>query len=147
MPRRCWNRKRFRRTIKVFCPGYAEFYGRIFHDAEKAAHGEVDLHKAIVHSCDVYFYNVGKQLGIDRISYYATKLGLGRKTGIDLAGRRTRTGAFGRVETARVPPEVVSGRNDFGGNRPGRDGRHSDADWPTPSAALPWAAYSTSLTC
>ncbi len=46
----------------------------------------MDLHSAIVHSCDVYFYNVGKQLGIDRISYYATKLGLGRKTGIDLPG-------------------------------------------------------------
>ena len=68
---------------KVFCPGYAEFYGRVFHDAEKD-HGEVDLHKAIVKSCDVYFYNVGQRLGIDRISYYATKLGLGRKTGVDL---------------------------------------------------------------
>jgi penicillin-binding protein 2 len=73
-------------SFKVFCPGYAEFYGRIFHDAEKPAHGEMDLHNAIVHSCDVYFYNVGKLLGIDRISYYATKLGLGRKTGIDLPG-------------------------------------------------------------
>ena len=71
---------------KVFCPGYAEFYGRTFHDAEKEGHGEMDLHNAIVHSCDVYFYNVGKQLGIDRLSYYATKLGLGRKTGVDLPG-------------------------------------------------------------
>jgi penicillin-binding protein 2 len=44
----------------------------------------VDLHKAIVKSCDVYFYNVGERMGIDRISYYATKLGLGRKTGVDL---------------------------------------------------------------
>ena len=73
-------------SLKVFCPGYAQFYGRTFHDAEKTGHGEMDLHSAIVHSCDVYFYNVGKQLGIDRISYYATKLGLGRKTGIDLPG-------------------------------------------------------------
>ncbi len=46
----------------------------------------MDLHKAIVKSCDVYFYNVGQRLGIDRISYYATKLGLGRKTDIDLPG-------------------------------------------------------------
>jgi len=76
-------------TYKVFCPGYAEFYGRIFHDAEKEGHGEMDLHSAIVHSCDVYFYNVGKQLGIDRISYYAANLGLGRKTGIDLPGEET----------------------------------------------------------
>ena len=70
----------------VFCPGYAEFYGRVFHDGEKEGHGDMDLHEAIVHSCDVYFYNVGKQLGIDRISYYGTNLGLGRKTGIDLPG-------------------------------------------------------------
>lgn len=70
--------------FKVFCPGYAEFYGRTFHDSEKGGDGEVDLHKAIVRSCDVYFYNVGKALGIDRISYYAMKLGLGRKTGVDL---------------------------------------------------------------
>jgi penicillin-binding protein 2 len=44
----------------------------------------VDFHKAIVQSCDIYFYNVGKRLGIDRISYYSTKLGLGKRTGIDL---------------------------------------------------------------
>jgi len=71
--------------FKVFCPGYAEFYGRVFHDDKVGeSHGEMDLHDAIVKSCDVYFYNVGQRLGIDRISYYATQLGLGRKTGIDL---------------------------------------------------------------
>ena len=72
--------------FKVFCPGYATFYGRVFHDAEKGGHGEMDLHNAIVKSCDVYFYNVGQRLGVDRISYYATSLGLGRKTGVDLPG-------------------------------------------------------------
>jgi len=66
----------------VYCPGSAEFYGRVFHCDH--AHGEVDIHKAIVASCDVYFYNVGKQLGIDRISFYANALGLGHLTGIDL---------------------------------------------------------------
>jgi len=71
-------------TYKVYCPGYATFYGRVFHCDH--AHGEVDLHKAIVASCDVYFYNVGKLLGIDRISYYANALGLGHLTGIDLPG-------------------------------------------------------------
>ncbi len=70
----------------VFCPGSAEFYGRVFHDWKKEGHGNVDLHEAIVHSCDVFFYNVGKQLGIDRISFYGANLGLGRKTGIDLPG-------------------------------------------------------------
>ncbi len=73
----------------VFCPGSAEFYGRVFHDWEKRGHGEVDLHKAIVHSCDVFFYNLGKQLGIDRISFYAGNLGLGHRTGVDLPGEET----------------------------------------------------------
>lgn len=68
----------------VYCPGYADFYGRIFHCDQ--AHGLVDLHKGIVASCDVYFFNVGKLLGIDRISHYATGLGLGQLTGIDLPG-------------------------------------------------------------
>lgn len=70
----------------VFCPGSAEFYGRVFHDWKKEGHGNVDLRDAIVHSCDVFFYNVGKQLGIDKISFYGANLGLGRKTGIDLPG-------------------------------------------------------------
>lgn len=70
----------------VFCPGSAEFYGRVFHDWKKEGHGEVDLHKAIVNSCDVFFYNLGKQLGIDRISFYGGNLGLGHRTGIDLPG-------------------------------------------------------------
>ncbi len=68
----------------VFCPGSAEFYGRVFHCWQKKGHGTVNLHEAVVHSCDVFFYNVGKRLGIDRIAYYAYKLGLGHKTGIDL---------------------------------------------------------------
>lgn len=66
----------------AYCPGYATFYGRVFHCDH--SHGEVDIHKGIVASCDVYFYNVGKLLGIDRISYYASGLGLGQRTGIDL---------------------------------------------------------------
>jgi penicillin-binding protein 2 len=73
-------------TMTAYCPGYATFYGRVFkcHVFGKGGHGEVDLHKAIVQSCDVYFYNVGKLLGIDRISLYANALGLGHRTGIDL---------------------------------------------------------------
>ncbi len=70
----------------VFCPGYAVFYGTVRHDWDPKGHGEVGLHKAIVHSCDVFFYNVGQRLGIDRIAYYATAFGLGKRTGIDLPG-------------------------------------------------------------
>ncbi len=76
-------------NFSVFCRGTTDFYGRIFHCWQKQGHGEVSLHKGVVQSCDVFFYNVGKRLGIDRIAYYAVKLGLGRKTGIDLPSEET----------------------------------------------------------
>jgi penicillin-binding protein 2 len=71
----------------IFCSGSATFYGHTFHCDKH--HGTLDLHEAIVHSCDVYFYNVGNELGIDRISTYAKMMGLGRKTGIDLPNEDT----------------------------------------------------------
>ncbi|HEY6944791.1 MAG TPA: penicillin-binding protein 2 [Candidatus Acidoferrum sp.] len=75
-------------SFSVFCPGYGTFYGRQFKCwvfwQNKAPHGVVDIHKAVNQSCDIFFYNLGMRLGIDRISYYAEKFGLGRKTGIDL---------------------------------------------------------------
>jgi penicillin-binding protein 2 len=71
----------------IFCPGQATFYGHTFHCDKH--HGTLDLHEAIVHSCDVYFYTVGNELGIDRISTYAKMMGLGRKTGIDLPNEDT----------------------------------------------------------
>ena len=73
-------------SFTTFCPGYATFYGRQFKCwvYGKAGHGVMDVHNAIVHSCDVFFYNIGMRMGIDRISKYAKMLGLGSRTGIDL---------------------------------------------------------------
>ncbi|HYA64201.1 MAG TPA: penicillin-binding protein 2, partial [Candidatus Sulfotelmatobacter sp.] len=73
-------------NFTTFCPGYANFYGRMFKCwvYGKGSHGAVSLHSAIVHSCDVFFYNVGMRMGIETISKYAKMLGLGAKTGIDL---------------------------------------------------------------
>ncbi len=77
-------------SFTAFCPGYATFYGRqfkcwiYFAKTGPRSHGEVNLHEGILKSCDVFFYNVGMRLGIDRLAYYATKLGLGHRTGIDL---------------------------------------------------------------
>jgi penicillin-binding protein 2 len=71
-------------TMHVHCAGSAEFYGRRFGCWVKTGHGEVDLEKAIYQSCDVFFYTLAEKLGIDRIAKYATMLGLGQKTGIDL---------------------------------------------------------------
>ena len=73
-------------NFTAFCPGYGTFYGRQFKCwvYGKSSHGVVDLHKAILESCDVFFYNVGMRLGIERLSYFGSKLGIGHKTGIDL---------------------------------------------------------------
>jgi penicillin-binding protein 2 len=69
-------------AFTVHCPGFAVFYGHRYkcHEVD----GTVSLHKGIVKSCDVYFYNVGNKLGIDQIAYYATQAGYGQPTGIDL---------------------------------------------------------------
>jgi len=47
-------------------------------------HGDIDLVQALAQSCDVYFYKVGQELGVDRLAFYATACGLGEQTGIDL---------------------------------------------------------------
>lgn len=71
-------------TTAYFCSGAINLYGNVFHCHGGHGHGTVGLHQAIVNSCNIFFYNVGKILGIERISYYAHKMGLGEKTGIDL---------------------------------------------------------------
>jgi penicillin-binding protein 2 len=73
--------------MHVNCGGGANFYGRYFKCwvlAEHRTHGVVDISKAIYQSCDVFFYTLAEKLGIDRIAKWATMLGLGQKTGIDL---------------------------------------------------------------
>jgi len=70
--------------LHVNCVGSAEFYGRRFGCWVKGGHGPVTLEKAIYQSCDVFFYTLANKLGIEKIAKYATDLGLGQKTGIDL---------------------------------------------------------------
>jgi penicillin-binding protein 2 len=55
---------------------------------KKSGHGVISLRRALVESCDVYFYEVGKRLGIDRIYDYATRFGLGKPTGITLGSEK-----------------------------------------------------------
>lgn len=71
-----------------FCGGAAYFYGRPFNCWQRGGHGTLSLTEAIRHSCNVYFYNVGRRMGIDRIAESAKKLGLGERTGIDLPGEK-----------------------------------------------------------
>lgn len=73
-------------STSVHCPGGATFYGHYFKCDE--IHGTVDLHRAIVHSCDTFFFTVGNHIGIDRIAEYAELAGIGKKTGIDLPNEK-----------------------------------------------------------
>ena len=75
--------------FRVSCAGSATFYGRPFKCWKKGGHGSVDLRHAIEQSCDVYFYTVAKMTGIDKINKWATALGLGVKSGIDLPNEVT----------------------------------------------------------
>ena len=72
----------------VTCRGVFRLAGesRPYRDWKKSGHGIVDMHKAIVESCDVYFYRNAVNLGIDYIHQFLTRLGFGRLTGIDLMG-------------------------------------------------------------
>ena len=74
-----------------FCRGAWRMPGgrdRVRRDWKREGHGTVDLRKAIATSCDVYFYDVANQMGIDRIHDYLAQFGLGTATGIDIAGER-----------------------------------------------------------
>ena len=70
--------------FKVHCAGGATFFGRFFKCWKKGGHGAIDLRHAIEQSCDVFFYTVGNMVGVDRIHKWATLLGLGAVSGIDL---------------------------------------------------------------
>jgi penicillin-binding protein 2 len=69
---------------RVFCPGGATFFGRFFKCHLAGGHGSVDMRHAIEKSCNTYFYTLGNMLGVDRIHKWASLLGLGERSGIDL---------------------------------------------------------------
>jgi len=75
----------------VFCTGGYQFGRRVYHDWKASGHGSVDLRKALIHSCDVYFYTVGQRMGIDTMAFYAHQFGLGEETGVELPSERIGT--------------------------------------------------------
>jgi penicillin-binding protein 2 len=72
----------------VFCGGAAVIYGHQFRCWRKGGHGTVDIHRALKLSCDVYFYQLGQKLGIERIARYARLFGLGSRTGVEIRGEK-----------------------------------------------------------
>lgn len=68
----------------VFCPGHVDLGSHRFHCWKKTGHGTVNMIEALQHSCDVYFYEVARRVGIDRIAEVAKRFGLGAPLGVDL---------------------------------------------------------------
>lgn len=75
-------------STKVDCKGGINYGKWHFGCWKKSGHGILSLHRALVESCDVYFYEVGKKVGFDKIYNYATMFGLGEETGISIGRER-----------------------------------------------------------
>ncbi len=77
---------RFRQ--KEYCPGYFQLpnHSHKYRDWKKGGHGAVDLERAIVESCDVYFYELAYSMGVDQMSAFLDQFGFGKRTGIDITG-------------------------------------------------------------
>jgi penicillin-binding protein 2 len=73
---------------QVFCRGHTQLGNARFHCWKRHGHGWQDMYDAHQNSCDVYFYDIAKRIGIDRIAEMATRFGLGDKTGIDLPSEK-----------------------------------------------------------
>jgi penicillin-binding protein 2 len=76
-------------TERVFCPGHYDLGDTRFHCWRRFGHGSMDMRAALKNSCDVYFYELAKRTGIDRISAMAKRFGLGVDLDIELPGTRS----------------------------------------------------------
>lgn len=78
-------------TRKTFCRGYFTLPNSThrYRDWKPEGHGAVDIHDALQQSCDVYFYEISVDVGIDRMHYYLDQFGLGQPTGIDINGEHS----------------------------------------------------------
>jgi len=73
---------------EIFCPGYLDLGNRRFHCWKRGGHGRVNMYTGISRSCDFYFYEVAKRVGVDDIAAMARRFGLGEKLGIELPSER-----------------------------------------------------------
>ena len=78
------------RETKKYCPGFFRLPGHDhkYRDWKKGGHGRVDVDIAITQSCDVFFYNLAHEIGVDKLQAYLKQFRFGEKTGIDMVGER-----------------------------------------------------------
>ncbi len=85
-------------NTRINCTGGLNYGKWTFGCWNKGGHGSVNMHRAIVESCDVYFYEIGRRLGINNIYKYAIMFGLGRETGVELMPVKERKGLIPTAE-------------------------------------------------
>ena len=88
-------------TTVVVCPGHFRLGRRVYRCWKRGGHGPVDLESALAGSCDVYFYELGKTLGVETLARYARLFGFGAKTGIEIRGEVSGPCSDTRMEDAR----------------------------------------------
>ncbi len=69
----------------VYCTGQYEYIDQVFACFNKTAHGLINVEQALQHSCNIFFFELARQLGIDKMNTYSSLFGLGQKTGIEIA--------------------------------------------------------------
>jgi penicillin-binding protein 2 len=75
-------------TEKIFCNGLFKIGNASFRCWKRTGHGNIDLYRALVESCDVYFYKVGMRLGVEKIADWSRRFGFGSRTGFELGGEK-----------------------------------------------------------
>lgn len=81
--------KKLSENQEIFCGGRLKSGNQFFHCWKRGGHGHLNVTEALMHSCDIFFYEIAPEIGADKIIQMAQKLGFGSLTGIELRGERT----------------------------------------------------------
>ncbi len=95
----------------ISCPGQIKFAGRPYHDTLRGGHGNLVVSQAIERSANVFFYKMGIALGIDKMFKYCDAMGIGRRTGVELAGERSGLMPSGDWKKNTIGEEWQPGEN------------------------------------
>lgn len=97
------------RNTTVYCPGYFELGGKRFRCWKHSGHGRENITAALRDSCDVFFYELSNEMGISRLIRTASKFGVGKRTGIDIAGEASGTLAGPEWKKRRIKENWYGG--------------------------------------
>ena len=111
----------------VFCSGSTSLGRAVFHCWKEHGHGTIALTQALAQSCDVYFYDVARRVGVDVLAAMATRFGFGTTLGIDLPGEQPGPDPDDGLETGHARRELAEGRDARLRHRPGLRLRHPPA--------------------